>query len=300
MLHGKKQTLYTKLKIYAWNGFFSLGLAISFAAPAQAYFTIEAPLKPSEFQGEAEPDDFKGLEEVPVPKPALKGYEHQDYSRASTRFRHYARGRLNFGKLKLERINNKTSSGDQAGFPIFIPEITKDFYGIELAYGYAYQHFRLEGETIFFRHLDYNVNPVVLDTTSLDLKSEICSYNLLGNLYYDFTHVFAFEPYIFVTLGLAMHHVKSDIAFSRASDTGDIVAGTLLGTRSTATLAPAWGFGLGSRYRILPNWYIDFFMRYLSMGFVKWKPTDEDASRPLKLKGDYSFQGFGIGLHYLF
>ena len=77
-------------------------------------------------------------------------------------------------------------------------------------------------------------------------------------------------------------------------------AGTVTGTRSATTIWPAFGLGFGARCRITDRILLNVFYRYVSLGSVKWTPTDEDATIPLKLKGDYHFQGIGAGIQYIF
>jgi opacity protein-like surface antigen len=202
--------------------------------------------------------------------------------------RFYGRARLNFTTLILENIKNKSSGGDANGL-VNKKRFVSNQAGFELAVGYLWSpSFRGDIEYIVNKNINYIANPGLIGNvvTTSNLTATVKNNTILANLYYDFTALDRFKPYLTGGFGIAANSVQATL-------TPTPPAGS---SQTLRKMGLAWAIGAGLRIGIFSHWYMDMSYRYVSLG----SSINIQPNGLYQLQGAYTANVASIGFIYLF
>jgi len=202
--------------------------------------------------------------------------------------RFYGRARLNFTTLILENIKNLSSGGDANGL-VTQKRLVSNQGGFELAVGYLWSSsFRGDIEYLVNKNINYIANPGLTGNvvTTSNLTATVKNNTILGNLYYDFTALERFKPYLTGGVGFGANSVQATLTPTPAAG----------GSQTIRKMGLAWSIGAGLRIGIFSHWYMDMSYRYIRLGnAVNIKPN-----QTYQLQGTYTANVASIGFIYLF
>lgn len=202
--------------------------------------------------------------------------------------RFYGRARMNFSTLILENIKNLSSGGDTYGL-VNKKRFVSNQAGFELAVGYLWSpNFRGDIEYLVNKNINYIANPGLTGnvTTTSNLTAVVKNNTILANVYYDFTALERFKPYLTGGVGVGANSVDAVLAPAPAAG----------GSQTVREMRIAWALGAGLRIGIFSHWYMDMSYRYVRLGSaVNIKPN-----QTYQLQGVYTANVASIGFIYLF
>jgi len=202
----------------------------------------------------------------------------------------YGRFRLAFSTAVLDEIRNR-SSGVDSNATVNVKHVSDARTAFEIAVGYFFSsNFRGDLEYLANKNFTYNANPLFTNgPVSRSLTAEIKSNTLLANLYYEFTGVYRFRPYLTGGIGLSNISVTSSV-------TPTPVGATTPAPQNPKKGGIAWSAGLGLRINIFKRWSLDMGYRYIRLGSgINIKPNSDT-----KLISNYSVNNMSLGFIYLF
>jgi opacity protein-like surface antigen len=200
----------------------------------------------------------------------------------------YGRFRVNFATLMVDGLQNK-ATGTNASGTINKKRSSANQVGFEMALGYCWSdNFRGDVEYIANKNLNYVANPMLIGSgvTSRQMTAVIKNNTLLGNVYYDFTGIYRFTPYVTAGVGLAANSVQASlppVPVEGASQT-------------KRSMKIAYMLGLGMRVNIFKRWFLDSSYRYMQLG----SKLEMSPNSSYKINGNLSANVISVGLIYLF
>lgn len=193
----------------------------------------------------------------------------------------YARFDVTQARLSLQNVKNK-STGVFSNFAIATSSQSIRTTGLDFAIGYVMsKNFRVDLEYFANKTLTYTANPVFAGSGQ-NFSANIRNNTFLLNGFYDFTDFSRFVPYLGAGLGFSINNVSSRL------NPG--------GTQGTNSLNFAAGVAIGMRVGFLTNWYANLAYRYVILAST----LNINGPAGFKLTGNYVFNGFSLGLMFLF
>jgi opacity protein-like surface antigen len=199
--------------------------------------------------------------------------------------RYYGRFRLNFSTLTLDSIKNLSSDPTAMLGAIAKKRSSANQVGFEVAIGYSWSsNVRGDIEYLANKNTSYVTSPALIGggIAAVPLNAQIKNNTLLANVYYDFTGVYRFRPYITAGIGPAVNSVTSTL--------------TPGGANTTRSLKLAWGLGAGVRVGIFSRWFLDCSYRYINLG----NALNIQPIPTVTLQGTYNMNALSVGFIYLF
>ncbi len=201
---------------------------------------------------------------------------------------YYGRLRLNFSTLTLDEFKNK-SSGVYSNGVINKKRTSGNQVGFEIGIGYSWSaNLRGELEYLAVKTLSYVANPALLGSgvPSVQLNSQIKNNTILANLYYDFSGLNRFKPYVTAGIGLSANSVQATL----------FPAPAIGGSNTQRNIRAAWDLGVGFRVAIFSHWYLDAAYRYIRLG----NGIGIVPNSSFKFLSTYSMNALSLGFNYLF
>ncbi len=121
-------------------------------------------------------------------------------------------------------------------------------------------------------------------TVVCELSSDLDSYAVFANAYYDIGHFSGLTPYIGGGVGFASHHAKNMTLGTLSSDGDDY-------------LDFAWNVQAGASYDLTKHASLDFNYRYTDLGELDIEPSFSGASVPININ-DIVAHDIRLGLRY--
>lgn len=203
--------------------------------------------------------------------------------------RFYGRLRVNFSTLSLDELKNRSSGQDAYG-AINVKRSISNQVGFEAALGYAWSaNFRGDLEYLANKNLNYKAKPALTgsNVTARELNAQIKNNSLLANVYYDFSGIYRFKPYLTAGIGLSVNSVQASLTPP---------SGPGLDSNTLRSLRVAWQLGGGLRFGVFQNWFVDTSYRFIRLGNgLNIKPNNS-----VKLLGTYGMNAISLGVIYLF
>jgi opacity protein-like surface antigen len=227
-------------------------------------------------------------------KTTMSSTEQQELARLipeNPNSRFYTRVQALFGQRVLDNVSNRSLAPWLSNTTNVVKAVDNKA-GLEFAWGYQAESLRADLSLLFYRELDYNASPVLLKMTptSYNLTSQLKTYTLFANFYYDFNAFTWLQPYL--TAGLGLSSISTNSTLTTANN-------VIINSQVRRNNGPAANIGAGIRSRVFSRLYLDLNCRYFALGAARWQVSDA-ASNPINLLGQISATTLGFGLLYLF
>lgn len=202
--------------------------------------------------------------------------------------RYYGRFRLNHSTLIYDQLKNKSAGGlDQFG-AVNKKRTTANQMGFEVAIGYiGSEEMRGDVEYLANKNLTYSASPALIGSgvPVRQVNAQIKNNTLLANVYYEFSGIYRFKPYLTGAFGASANSVQTTVLPPLGASTSN----------TQRTLRLAWGLGAGMRVGIFSRWFLDVSYRYINLG-NKLSMQNQNFS----IMGNSSMNALSLGFIYLF
>lgn len=199
--------------------------------------------------------------------------------------RFYGSGHINFGSLGVSRIENRCI-GNNANGKVVLRNLFKRQTTLDLAVGHTGKNWRIEGEFLLNKNLDYNSDPVLTNVlVNQSINSQLKNMSIFVNAYYDFNGANFFRPYGFFGAGVGVNTTQTQI----------LQAGLEIGNKTFRAMGLGVNMGAGVRYRAFSNIDLDIKYRYSIVGPVQFKANDD-----FRLLSVGQFKALSVGFVYFF
>lgn len=203
--------------------------------------------------------------------------------------RYYARLGYSLGRKTISGISNESNGSLSSGKNVRITSVGNNQTNLSASLGYVWDSWRLELEYLSTKKVQYATNPVFTDAaTRQSLTADVSSTTFLFNVFYDYRG-FAerIYPYVMFSAGGTSNRVTSAIT--------PLVPSTSTANGTQNSFGMSVGAGVGVRFGLFSNFFLDVNARYVSLGAIDFKPQTE-----MHLTGKQTLGLVGVGLMFLF